>query len=146
MSYTDNMDKGETLSKILRAHSVNFSQLAKEIDYYKKGKGVSRNALYDWMNDPKLSSDKIIAITRAIPHLPTRHSGLVSEIEAAFTDLRIGEIAAEEQEKYSKVTDIDCRKQIDFWRNKYIKVLEDMNAIQERCNALQQEVLNLRLG
>ena len=75
-------------------------------------------------------------------HLPTRHQGLTAEIESIFTDLRIGEVVLEEEEKFG-LNDIDQRaaKQIEHWRSKYIATLERLNTTIERLNSIQQELI-----
>ncbi len=138
MSNTADINQGDILSRLLRAHGVNMTELAREIRYYPNKKGVSRNTIYNWFGEEVLSSEKILAVSRAIVRMPQSYPGLTDEIETTFPHLQIGAVVIEERSKYAETNvDDDCMRQINHWRSKYI-------ATMERVNELQSELLALR--
>ena len=111
------MDKhyGEIIERTIRRNGYSISELARLMK-------VNRRSIYNWFNQPKFKPDIIFKIGCALKHdfsneFPELFSS--EEFTRAFNNSKLTntEFFTEEREK------------INYWKDKYINLLEDYNQI-----------------
>lgn len=111
------MDKhyGEIIERTIRRNGYSISELARLMK-------VNRRSIYNWFNQPKFKPDIIFKIGCALKHdfsneFPELFSS--EEFTKAFNNSKLlnTDFFTEEREK------------INYWKDKYINLLEDYNQI-----------------
>ena len=111
------MDKhyGEIIERTIRRNGYSISELARLMK-------VNRRSIYNWFNQPKFKPDIIFKIGCALKHdfsdeFPELFSS--EEFQNAFSNHKLlnSELLFEEREK------------INYWKDKYISLLEEYNQI-----------------
>lgn len=111
------MDKhyGEIIERTIRRNGYSISELARLMK-------VNRRSIYNWFNQPKFKPEIIFKIGCALKHdfsneFPELFS--TEEFQAAFNNSKLlnTNFLTEEREK------------INYWKDKYINLLEEYNQI-----------------
>jgi len=111
------MDKhyGEIIERTIRRNGYSISELARLMK-------INRRSIYNWFNQPKFKPEIIFKIGCALKHdFSTEFPELFSsdEFQKAFNNSKLlnTEFLVEEREK------------INYWKDKYINLLEEYNQI-----------------
>lgn len=105
--------KGEILEVIARKKSRSLSELADKMDY-------DRATLYRHFKDPDLSDTIILHYAKALKY----------DFSKEFPDLAsYTNLLQEPLGEYTPLTISEALKQVDYWRTKYIDLLEKHNAL-----------------
>jgi plasmid maintenance system antidote protein VapI len=115
--------RGERLAAFLKRTGVTYSQAAREV-------GVHRNTIHNWVESETLAVDNILKLVQVFPTLADAYPELQLEQE--------NNLIQEPVESYTNLQDLSdaCRKQIEHWKNKCIKLQEDKDRVMEKYIAL----------
>lgn len=109
------MDKhfGEIIEKVIRKNGYNVSELARTAK-------VTRRSVYNWFNQPRLKQQIIRKIGDALQH---DFSAEFPELFASRDFQRVPEI------RTNKETLNEEKGRANYWKDKYIDVLEEYNEL-----------------
>nr|WP_068891970.1 hypothetical protein [Pedobacter panaciterrae] len=106
---------GEIIELAVRRQNVNISDLSRRMR-------VNRRTLYNWFKQPKLHTDVIIEIGKAINH------DFLPDFGGDFSDLGYLPI-------YKDDASTNHSNSVYYWMEKYIALLEDYKRLAQRENS-----------
>jgi len=105
---------GEIIEKVIRRNGYNISEVAKLMD-------VNRRSIYNWFAQPKLKAETIFKIGCVLRH------DFSKEFPELFSSEEF-ERAFEEKKQHAATSTVEHEK-VNFWKDKYIQLLEEYNEI-----------------
>src|SRR5690606_35795992 len=124
------MDKhyGEIIERTIRRNGYSISELARLMK-------VNRRSIYNWFNQPKFKPEIIFKIGCALKHdfsneFPELFSA--EEFQKVFNDSKMFHMRFLDEE----------REKINYWKDKYISLLEEYNHILA-ANNIQTRTISI---
>ncbi|MCU0417559.1 MAG: helix-turn-helix domain-containing protein [Cytophagaceae bacterium] len=106
--------KGEIIQAVVKEKGVSVTHLAEEM-------GVSRGTLYNIFERMEVDTDTILKIGAIIHY----------DFSEKFPKLKTNKVE-EPVEEYSSTTINKLKEEIDYWRAKYIALLEEHNKMLKK--------------
>lgn len=104
------MQKGEIVELVIRRNHVSISELSRKLK-------VSRRSIYNWFTQESLSRDIIYKIGEVLHH----------DFSAEFPDMFDSSTLVNTQISGNTSIGINELDSVNYWRNKYISLLEKHN-------------------
>lgn len=109
--YTFMVHRGEKLEKAIRESGISISSIARRL-------GKSRKHMYNLFENPQISIDVMLEVGKII------HYDFLKDLEYfSKTDTSAIRAAESDEKEYDSV---------EYWKNKYLKLLEKHNALLEK--------------
>jgi hypothetical protein len=106
------MNNGEIVEHVIRRNNISISELSRRLR-------VSRRSIYNWFTQKNLSFDIILQIGEVLDY----------DFSSDFPDKLIGRRSNSVQGYQPDIHINDSQNSANYWRNKYINLLEKYNEV-----------------